>query len=175
MPELSEYHLRAMQARDKDTVLYWRNQPHVRACMFNDGIISSQQHEKWFRNTLARKDVDYRILEHREKAVGLANATRFSADGKSCHWGFYLGVRPLPKGSGSIMAQLMLHHLFDSYDFDTIFGEVLAFNIASLKLHEKFGFMVLDTTRTIDRHGKKETVLQLALKREQWNRRQEKL
>lgn len=171
MPDIKDYTLRAMQITDLDIVHHWRNLPHIRACMFNDAIISSQDHANWFKQTLAKNDVDYQILIYQGHPAGLANATDFDSTSKSCHWGFYLGEQDLPKGSGTIMARLMLEYLFKKYDINTIISQVFSFNQASLKLHEKLHFRIQpEHIKTVKKNGRDETVLTLSLDRTRWKR-----
>ncbi len=176
MPSLADYRLRPMQQSDQDPVLAWRNQTHIRAVMFTDDIITPQQHAEWFARTLRRADVDYRILLYRDKPAGLANATNFNPKQKSCYWGFYLGEPDLPKGSGMIMGILMLKHIFKSHDIDTVYSEVFDFNTASLKLHDKLGFVTLaDKTRNMLKNNNEHAVLTLTLDRKTWLRNQDQL
>jgi UDP-4-amino-4,6-dideoxy-N-acetyl-beta-L-altrosamine N-acetyltransferase len=163
------FRLRPLTEQDSQTVHNWRNQAHVKAVMFSDNEISADAHDSWMHDILQRSDVDYQIIEYDNKPLGLANAVQIDAASASCHWGFYLGDTQAPKGCGSMLATLMLQHIFDSHTVNTIYGEVFAFNIASLKLHEKFGFERLDdVTKTVDKNGRQENVITLSLNRERW-------
>ena len=169
MTDPDGYTIRPVQETDCDRILHWRNQAHVSAYMFSDDTLSAQQHKEWFARILESDDTDYQILLLGARPIGLANATRIDQDKHQCHWGFYLGEADAPKGSGSAMARLMLDHLFAHYDIDTIIGEVFAFNSASLKLHEKFGFQRLPhVSKTVLKNGAQEPVITLALQREHW-------
>lgn len=173
MADSKDYRLRPMQAEDLARVEHWRRLPQVNAFMFAEPPADSQQHRRWFEQSLQRKDADYRILLYCEQAIGLANAVDIDSRARQCHWGFYLGEADAPKGSGSVMATLMLEHIFTHHPVDRIIGEVFAFNSASLKLHHKFGFSVDATqTRSMEKNGKPETVLTLTLSRQQWQDRQ---
>ena len=113
---------------------------------------------------------DYQIIEFENQAIGLANAVDIDLKQKTCHWGFYLGNVTAPKGCGRQLANLMINHIFNTYDIDTIYGEVFEFNIASLKLHDKFGFITLDgESKKVLKNNKQENVIVLSLNRDRWN------
>ncbi len=171
MPDDTDFSLRPMDVSDLDRVLRWRNRADVKAYMFTDADISVDEHAAWFDRTLHRDDVDYQIVEYQNTPVGLANA--IDIDGDECHWGFYLGEPDLPKGSGSALARLMLKHIFDTHKVRRIHAEVFEFNIASLKLHEKFGFTRQDSaSRTVTKNDRPEKVIALTLDHAIWLQRQ---
>ena len=71
------------------------------------------------------------------------------------------------------MTKLMLTHIFNTLDVNTIYGEVFEFNTASLKLHEKFGFTIVDElAKSVTKNNKQENVIVLSLKRNNWNTNQ---
>ena len=156
---------------DKDMLLRWRNQNHIKAYMFSDNDITPEEHRAWMEKMLLDVTSDYQVIEFQNQPIGLANAVDIDLDKKTCHWGFYLGETTTPKGSGSQLASLMIHHIFDTYEIDTIYGEVFEFNTASLKLHDKFGFTIIDeNSKTVLKNNKQEKVFVLSLSRDKWNK-----
>ncbi len=166
----NEVSLRPLEAEDVDRVLQWRNQDHVRRFMFHPDIISHEQHIAWLANTLKRDDADYQIVLFDGQPAGLADAVNIDADSASCEWGFYLGEKDLPKGSGTLLALHMLDHIFDNHPVNTIRAEVFAFNNASNKLHEKVGFTPDPDNDSSRMHeGEEKAVLAWRLERTDWH------
>ena len=130
MIDSSDFTLRAMRADDIDIVRKWRNLEQVKTYMFTDSDISKEEHKTWFDLTLLSDDSDYQIVEYQNKAVGLANAIKINKVAGNCSWGFYLGDSNYPKGTGTMLALLMLKHIFKTHPIQTIYGEVFEFNTA---------------------------------------------
>lgn len=162
--------LRSLEAEDVDRVLHWRNLDKVRRYMFQSDIISHEQHIAWFANTLKRDDADYQIVLLHGEPIGLADAVNIDTNSGSCEWGFYLGETDLPKGCGSLLALKMLDHIFDHHAVNTVRAEVFAFNTASLKLHEKLGFVADPANNSTRMHeGEEKSVIALQLQRTDWH------
>ena len=53
----------------------WRNDPDVRRWSFHKDIVSLDEHEQWFRNSLERNDVMIFILEDEGLPVGQVRLT----------------------------------------------------------------------------------------------------
>lgn len=135
-----DYKLRPMITADMEQVFNWRTKPEIADYMFGNSDFTMEQHERWFQRVLNDDKVDYRILTYTGEAIGLANAVDIDLAERSCFWGFYIGASDAAKGSGTIMGNLMIEHIFNKYDIDCIYGEAFAFNEASLRLHDKLGF-----------------------------------
>ena len=167
MLDKQHFKLRSLSPDDVDTVRHWRNQDHVKAYMFTDNEISTDEHSRWFTTALQHNDNDYLIVEYYDQPIGLANAVKIDPVTRSCHWGFYLGEASVPKGCGTALASLMLKHIFDTHSVDTIYAEVFEFNIASLKLHKKFGFTEnSQLSRIVTKNNKQEKVIAFSLVRD---------
>lgn len=100
---------RDMHTGDEKTILQWRNAEHVKKYMFTNNIINPDEHARWFGTTLSRNDVDYKIIEIDGQAIGQANIVNFKDN--SCHWGFYLGEKKVPRGTGLRFAYEMLDYI----------------------------------------------------------------
>lgn len=169
MIDSSDFTLRAMRSDDIDIVRKWRNLEQVKTYMFTDSDINEEEHKTWFGMTLLSDDSDYQIVEYQNKPVGLANAIKINKLASNCFWGFYLGDPNCPKGCGTMLALLMLEHIFNTHPIQTIYGEVFEFNTASLKLHNKFGFKtMLELAKTVAKNGNDENVITLSLSQDDW-------
>ena len=139
---LSTLTFRDMNSSDEQRLLDWRNAPHVKQFMFHQAIIEPEEHARWFKTTLSRDDVDYKIIEINGEPVGQANITDIK--NSSCHWGFYLGELNVPKGTGTKFAVDLINTIFETYNIDSIIGEILSTNEKSIALHKRLGFTLDD-------------------------------
>ncbi len=134
-------HLRRLKGEDAQRVLTWRNSAELGVHMYNDHAISEAEHARWLRAALHEPDRCYWIMELHGAPVGLANLVRIDRGASACEWAFYV-ADPAVRGGGvgSAMACLVLGHVFETLALQTLRSEVLADNVASLRLHERFGF-----------------------------------
>ena len=83
-----------------DLVFQWRNSPYVRNMMFYNQPIAPEEHKNWLARVLHDESVRYRVLLLDIAPVGLVNFTQINPERERCHWGFYLGERDVPRGTG---------------------------------------------------------------------------
>lgn len=133
--------LRGISDGELELMRAWRNEPAVRANMYTQHEISSKEHLTWWEKTKTRTDQKYFMYEMAGNPRGIAAFTSLDLQSKNSAWAFY--ASPLaPKGTGSKMEFLMLEHAFDELKLHKLYCEVLAFNTAVIKLHQKFGFNI---------------------------------
>lgn len=121
-------------------LLNWRNSKRIRKNMYNDGIIKKKEHDKWFDNIINTDNSIPRVFSYKGKPLGFVNFTDVDYGKKEVYWGFYIGDKDAPKGSGTAMALLALDMIFKEYNFSKVSTEILGFNKASIRYHEKLGF-----------------------------------
>lgn len=166
------YRLRDVTPADKERIFRWRNSERVRSVMRCDRPIAPEDHDRWFAALLERKDRLFFLFEMMGKPVGVMQYKEVSRVDGTCSWGFYLGERNLPRGTGTVLACLGLMRAFDTEGFRKVCAEVLAGNVASYRLHKRMGFRLEGCLRRHIRRGKGyEDVLLFALFREEWDRR----
>lgn len=176
MPGREECRLRAVRASDKNRILFWRNSEHVRAHMFSDHIITQEEHAAWFAHIMQVQPPVFLIFELNGKPVGAVNAGHIDRQNESCSWGFYLGERDLPRGTGLIMGCLALEYIFEQLHVRKIFGEVLDCNHASIAYHRRLGF-VQEGQRAdaVQKNGAYHTSIIFVLLKEDWQNAKEDL
>ncbi|MGN0438103.1 MAG: GNAT family N-acetyltransferase [Lachnospiraceae bacterium] len=67
--------LRKVTASDMEQLYHWRNDPDVRKWSFHTEEISFEEHQKWFRITMDRDDVEIFVLEEDGQPVGQIRLT----------------------------------------------------------------------------------------------------
>jgi UDP-4-amino-4,6-dideoxy-N-acetyl-beta-L-altrosamine N-acetyltransferase len=134
-------HLRTIQENELETMLSWRNAPAVRKNMYTRHEISKEEHLAWWSRTNQRKDQSYFMYENSNQPLGIVGFSEIDIINNSCSWAFYASPEA-PRGTGSKMEFLALEHVFGTLKLRRLCCEVLAFNTAVIKLHQKFGFHV---------------------------------
>jgi UDP-4-amino-4,6-dideoxy-N-acetyl-beta-L-altrosamine N-acetyltransferase len=166
----SQFMLVPLSKAFTDLVLRWRNSDWVRGAMFNDAVITAEEHQKWIARILQDRNVRYGVFCFNGLPVGLAYFTQIDRVRGHCSWGFYLGEANLPKGLGTALGYCALEDVFASMGFlQEITGEVLTSNPRSLVLHNKLGF-VSKGFGTVERHGKAEKIVLFVLSRDAWSK-----
>lgn len=130
--------LRAMTHADLAAVLSWRNHPQVRAASFTQHEIGFEEHAAWF--ALASADGARRIFIAEDKGTPLGLvAFRGVAAGGVFEWSFY-AAEGAPRGSGRKLCTAALQEAFGPLGASKVYGEALAGNLPSVRIHESLGF-----------------------------------
>ncbi|WML46077.1 UDP-4-amino-4,6-dideoxy-N-acetyl-beta-L-altrosamine N-acetyltransferase [Neobacillus sp. PS3-40] len=135
------YSLRKLEGNSKDIIYNWRNMNSIRSNMYNDQPIPYETHCQWFENILQNQNELYRLFFYEENPIGLVSFKNTNSQSQTCVWGFYIGEKNSPKGSGTIMGSLALDYAFYSLNMMKVIGEVLSFNEISQQFHKKLGFV----------------------------------
>ncbi len=109
--------------------------------MYSDHPISRDEHDSWFDTALADPRRRYWIIERDGRPLGLVNLYAIDWDERKCFWAFYLAEPEVRgQGVGRGVESAVLRHVFEELSLDTLFCEVLAENLAVIRLHESMGF-----------------------------------
>ncbi|MFD1983355.1 UDP-4-amino-4,6-dideoxy-N-acetyl-beta-L-altrosamine N-acetyltransferase [Mesorhizobium newzealandense] len=133
--------LRAIEDDELELMRSWRNAPAVRANMYTRHEISQAEHLSWWKQTSGCDDQKYFMYECNGIGHGIVGITSIDFLNANCSWAFYAST-DAPKGVGSRMEYLALEYVFGQMGLHKLYCEVLAFNEAVIKLHQKFGFRV---------------------------------
>lgn len=132
---------RPMQYEDKETVLLWRNLPHIRRCMLTGHVITAEEHDAWFDRILCNPRYRHWIIRCANEDVGLLNLYDIDACNRRCYWGFYIaGSNVRGKNVGMFAEYFVLQYVFQELQFNKLCCETLDFNLGVVRLHEAFGF-----------------------------------
>jgi UDP-4-amino-4,6-dideoxy-N-acetyl-beta-L-altrosamine N-acetyltransferase len=167
MFDREECRLRLLEERDLAMVLGWRNNDRVRSNMFNDHIITMDEHLAWYSRLQQKNDVCL-IFEWQSNPVGVMNFVGRDPKRHTCHWGFYLRPESLPGGMGTAMGYLGLEYAFDRLGVDCVIGEALTFNKASIRFHNRLGFRSGGTVKKSRGSGFYEDAVIFSLLKSDW-------
>lgn len=135
--------IRAAQLDDCRVVFEWRNHADIRRFMFNTDELIWENHAAWFAKQLSNPDFNMLIYLVNNQPQGYASFKRLPE--KAWEWGFYTAP-DCERGHGAKMARLALAWAFAELGAARIVGQVLSYNAASLRLHEKLGFCRFHST-----------------------------
>lgn len=155
---------------DKDRLLAWRNSPDVAPYMYSDHVITAEEHERWFGVIDKDERRAYWIIEMDGTPVGLVNLYDIDRAAGTCAWAYYLAdPATRGRGVGAFVELAMLDHVLVREGFKTLGCEVLEGNEAVWKLHQSFGFEVVERLagRAV-KGGVSLDALRLALPAERW-------
>ncbi|PVH27267.1 UDP-4-amino-4,6-dideoxy-N-acetyl-beta-L-altrosamine N-acetyltransferase [Pararhodobacter oceanensis] len=139
MPSIGN--LRHITETDLEFMRSWRNAPEVASKMYTRHHITAQEHRAWWSQIRTRDDQAYFIYEKSNEPLGVVGFTQIDLTNENCFWAFYASP-DAPRGTGSRMEFLALDHVFTTLKLRKLSCEVLAFNDAVIKLHQKFGFQI---------------------------------
>lgn len=131
--------LRLVDERDLPTIMEWRNHPKINQYMFSQHLITEEEHRNWFDSSLNNALRKLFIYQAGDAKLGFVQFQQRAAGSGVLEWGFYISP-DAEKGTGSRMASLALAQAFNDLDAMKVYGEVLSFNMSSIKLHERLGF-----------------------------------
>jgi UDP-4-amino-4,6-dideoxy-N-acetyl-beta-L-altrosamine N-acetyltransferase len=162
--------LRPLAEADGPRVLRWRNSPDVARYMYGDHEVGAEEHARWLLAALTRDDRRYWIVELDGAPVGLANLAKIDRAASRCDWAFYLADPAVRgRGVGAEVERQVLAHVFGELMLNKLWCEVLADNIAVIRLHERFGFKREALFREhVTKAGQPRDVVGLGLLRREW-------
>ena len=143
MFNLTECRLRDIIEEDLPQLLRWRNEERIRHVMYTDHIITPEEHQRWFDGISADaegKRSRHWLFEYQGMPLGQVNVTDIIERHKRCCWGFFIGKKDAPRGSGMAMGILAIDRIFTELELNKVCGEALAFNEASIRYHKSLGF-----------------------------------
>ena len=131
--------LRALSQADLPVVRALRNDPDINRFMFSQHEILESEHLAWYEASQKNPLRHLFAYEEHGEMQGFLQLQQKAADSQVYEWGFY--IRPqAQRGTGSRMAKSAMLTVFTKLKASKLYGEVLAFNTPSLRLHEKLGF-----------------------------------
>lgn len=131
--------IRPIHNADLELMRRWRNAPNIRANMYTQHEITADEHRAWWEKTRHNTAHQYFMYEYQGEPTGIASLNGIDRRNNCSSWAFYVSP-DAPRGSGSRLEFVMLEHTFKVVGLHKLHCEVLAFNTAVIKMHQKFGF-----------------------------------
>lgn len=127
-----------MHERDLDYVLAWRNHPEVRPFMLTQHEITSAEHRAWFDRASRDETCALMVIEEHARPLGCVIFTGVQ-ENATANWSFY-SAPGNPAGTGTRICSTALDFAFCELAVHKLAGQVLEFNRASIRLHQRLGF-----------------------------------
>lgn len=161
--------LRSITADDLQLILAWRNSPHVRYASLDQHLITLEEHHAWFERTKANSRCRCMLFHDESLPIGVGTFTEIDGSTRSARWGFYTAPGAA-KGTGTRLCTELLNYAFDELPIDTLYAVVVMTNQASVRLHEKLGFSVVDDQVQLPREPLRHDTKWLRISRRDWAR-----
>jgi len=131
-------HLRPAELADSEDLLRWRNDPVTRAHSFHTEAISAEEHERWFSQTLERRD---RLLLIGMLGAEKIGVLRFDLAADSAEISINLAPQARGRGLGTALIIAGSSHLLEQHPIiATIYAKIKPDNLASIRAFEKAGY-----------------------------------
>lgn len=146
-----------------------RNQISVRASMYSDHLISSEEHINWIKSvTTNEKNIVFVALSYAGKVLGVVSLQNYEVKQKRSSWAFYLD-EDVRGGLGAFIEFNFLDFSFIKLGLEKLNCEVIESNEPVIKLHKKFHFLEegLRRSEVIKNHNRVGVIL-LGLLKEEW-------
>lgn len=136
-----KFSLRPVTEADLRMLLSWRNHPQIRQKMYDQAVITWDQHLHWHQKVTADPSQIALIFTASGKPTGYVFFDLNQPSLSQCaKWGFYLAPES-EKGMGQMLGKTALSYAFSKLELDHLFGEVISTNLKSQRFHQQLGFI----------------------------------
>jgi UDP-4-amino-4,6-dideoxy-N-acetyl-beta-L-altrosamine N-acetyltransferase len=142
--EGNNIYLRPITVEDTDMVLSWRNKKEVVENFIYRKPITREEHLNWLATKVDKGLVHQFIvcLNEDNRPVGSVYLQHFDEENKKAESGIFMGDESIKgKGIGTEAIVLLKNYAFETLGLHKLMARVLAYNAASLRLHEKAGYI----------------------------------
>tara|TARA_R110002096_G_scaffold25004_4_gene78627 strand:+ start:8766 stop:9221 length:456 start_codon:yes stop_codon:yes gene_type:complete len=108
--------------------------------MYNDDIISQEDHQGWFERVTSMDDRVCFIFEEDGEPRGVVNASQRLEETNTWIWGCYLGDPGVVPGLGTKMGLFAMQQFFEEMKMGIVIGEMIKSNDVSYRFNRKLGF-----------------------------------
>lgn len=146
MPTCPEIYLRALEPEDYKVSIHWRQDDAIWAQLLGEKHFVSAEYEKrWMLETANVQKTDIRLgicLVGEQRLIGLASIGSIDMVHRSMRTQLMIGDKSFwGLGVGTQVLRKLLAFAFDDRGMVRVWCRILASNQASLRLHNKVGFV----------------------------------
>lgn len=170
--------LRLITESDIEDVRRWRNSDLIKNVSYNQTDITKEEQQIWYSHLKDNPTQIHWIISVDDKNIGYSCLKGIDLRNKRVEFAsLYIGEEDyLLSGLGASAEYKVLEYIYNEFDVNKVFCEVLSFNKKVIQLHKRFGFVeegILKNHYFIN--NKFEDVHLLALFRENWFNNKEKI
>ena len=135
---LEKIRMRRARQEDSELMLDWRNHPDTRRYFFDSSPVDPEVHKVWFRAALTNPSCYLLIGE--DAVVKPVGVVRFDQEDNSADIAIYLLPERRGQGLGTPLLEAAIRWLKENSTVEHIRADVLAANVASLRMFGAAGF-----------------------------------
>lgn len=135
---------------EKKMVLEWRNHPNIRKWMFNQEVISLDNHLDYIESLETRKDRAYFLVKKAFKSIGVIDFTNIDPANSRTEFGIYSD--PTLKGVGNLLMEAIIDYAFNVLKVKTLVSEVFEDNIPAIRLYKRYDFKSMEIKKVNDKN-----------------------
>lgn len=156
-------------SEQKYSVRDLRNKLNIRKAMYTDHEVAVEEHIEWMKKIETDdKQIVFVVLVE-EVVSGVVSVNEIDRLHKKSDWAFYLDEK-VRGGLGAALEFTFINFVFEELQLEKLNCEVIETNIAVVKLHKKFGFVVEGFRRdNILKGGRRIGVFFMGLTKADWN------
>ena len=167
--------LRAAEREDVKNFYVWVNDPDVTRYLSLYLPMSTVDEENWFNSMTQRSQSEKTlVIEVRDgngwKMIGNCGVFDIDTIGRLGEIGIMLGEKDeWDKGYGTEAMSLLVHHCFETLNFNRVYLRVYAENLRAKRAYEKAGFVEEGRLReAVYKNGKYDDVIIMSVLRAEW-------
>lgn len=153
----------------------WRNEESIRKNMYDDSIISEENHRKWLNSLKNNTNRFVFVIYFEGREIGVISIDNIDYINKKCEWAFYIFDANLRgKGIGKRLEISMIDYIFNVLKMEKLNCAVLSNNLNVVEMHKHFGFKVEGILRqNYLKNGKRIDVYLLGMLKDEWTKQRE--
>lgn len=153
----------------------WRNEESIRKYMYDDSIISEENHKKWLTSLKTNNNRFVFVIYFEDREIGVISIDNIDYVNKKCEWAFYIFDPNLRgKGIGKRLEISMIDYIFNELKMEKLNCAVLANNLNVVEMHKHFGFQVEGIIRqNYIKDNERIDVYLLGMLKEEWLKQRE--
>ena len=129
-------------ADEMDMVREWRNSEFVRQWMYQDHIISKDEHRAYFNKLKSDTSNIYYLLQHKNgEYIGVVGINKIDKNNRNAYFALYSNPNSKVVGIGRILDKTALEIAFKYLKLHSFRLEVIEDNYPVINLHKKYGFV----------------------------------
>lgn len=158
----------SLSPENKMRILEIRNEDDVRKWMYNDHIISVDEHLNWINHLQEKQEPAFAIFAEKD-IIGSIRFENCNYSNKTTSWAYYLTQTANFMGLAPTLEFAFIDFCFEKFVFEKLNCEVIEGNDAVVKLHSKFLFKDEGFRRSnIVKNGTRLGVHYLGLLKSEW-------
>lgn len=151
-----------------ERVLMWRTRPDIASVMISEVEPAIEAQRRWFERISADPTMRHWMILWNERPIGVINLADIDRQHQRCSAGYYIGDRDF-RSLGAMIPPYLYNHVFCDLRLNKIYGEVVASNVAVLRMHAMHGYRQVGTLRKhIVKRGQFLDMVLVELLAEEW-------